>query len=219
MTLKEIKQKTFSLIEEYYPEVTGLAEDEDVKNKINGVVNQIQLDLMKYRKLNSKFTKNISIITDKTISISEEITDCYQIKNVILTPNDTYTMPDENTIVLNEDYEGTLEIYYYKYPALVELNPTEQITNVVEETEGEGTEEETEVIENTETTNYDESFVFELDPVLLEIMPYGIAADLLKMDMISGYGRYFAERYAEAKREIDSRRSAGMIFIDGGVDI
>ena len=27
-------------------------------------------------------------------------------------------------------------------------------------------------------------------------MPYGIA-DLLKMDMISGYGRYFYERYME----------------------
>lgn len=206
MTLKDMKQKTFSLIEEYYPEVTGLAEDEDVKNKINGVVNQIQLDLMKYRKLNSKFTKVINITTDKNISISDEITDCYQIKNVILTPNDTYTMPDENTIVLNEDYEGTLDIYYYKYPALVELNPQD----VQVESEGE---------ESTETIPYDEYFVFDLDPVLLEIMPYGIAADLLKMDMISGYGRYFAERYAEAKREIDSRRSAGMIFIDGGVDI
>ncbi len=211
MTLKEMKQKTFSLIEEYYPEVTGLAEDEDVKNKINGVVNQIQLDLMKYRKLNSKFTKNIDIITDKTISISDEITDCYQIKNIILTPNDTYTMPDENTIILNDDYVGTLDIYYYKYPTLVELNPEE--VPVESETENEN---ET---ETTETIPYDESFTFDLDPMLLEIMPYGIAADLLKMDMISGYGRYFAERYAEAKREIDSRRSAGMIFIDGGVDI
>ena len=50
MTLKEMKIKAFSLIEEYYPNQTHYAEDEDVLNKINGVVNQIQLDLMKYRK-------------------------------------------------------------------------------------------------------------------------------------------------------------------------
>lgn len=194
MTLKEMKQKTFSLIEEYYPEVIGLAEDEDVLNKINGVVNQIQMDLMKYRKINAKFTKEITSITSKEIVVNEDIENCYQIKNIILTPEGTYTMPDENTILLDDDYEGTVDIYYYKIPTKVELNP-----------------------EETET--YDESFEFELDPVLLEIMPYGLAADLLKMDMISGYGRYFREEYESRKNSIDTRKTSGMIYIDGGVDI
>ena len=198
MTLKDMKQKTFSLIEEYYPEVTGLAEDEDVLNKINGVVNQIQMDLMKYRKINAKFTKEITTETSKEISVSDEVEKCYQIKNIILTPEGNYTMPDENTILLDDDYEGTIDIYYYKLPTEVELNPEEPA-------EGED--------------SYDETYEFEIDPVLLEIMPYGIAADLLKMDMISNYGRYFAERYVEAKNSIDSRKSSGMIFIDGGVDI
>lgn len=194
MTLKEMKQKTFSLIEEYYPEVTGLAEDEDVLNKINGVVNQIQMDLMKYRKINAKFTKEITSITSKEIAVNEDIENCYQIKNIILTPEGTYTMPDENTILLDDDYEGTVDIYYYKIPTEVELNPENE-------------------------TTYDESFEFELDPVLLEIMPYGIAADLLKMDMISGYGRYFREEYESRKNSIDTRKTSGMIYIDGGVDI
>jgi len=195
MTLKDMKQKTFSLIEEYYPEVTGLAEDEDVLNKINGVVNQIQMDLMKYRKINAKFTKEITSITSKEIVVNEDVENCYQIKNIILTPEGNYTMPDENTILLDDDYEGTIDIYYYKIPTEVELNP-----------------EETEI-------DYDESFEFELDPVLLEIMPYGIAADLLKMDMISGYGRYFREEYESRKNSIDTRKTSGMIYIDGGVDI
>ena len=204
MTLKDMKQKTFSLIEEYYPEVTGLAEDEDVLNKINGVVNQIQMDLMKYRKINETFSKLINIDTDKTIDIKSEISDCYQIKNIVLTPEDTYTMPDENTIILNDDYKGTIYIYYYKLPSLVELNPEEP---------------EDSVEPGEETESYDETFEFDLDPVLLEIMPYGIAADLLKMDMISGYGRYFREEYEARKNSIDTRRTSGMIFIDGGVDI
>lgn len=198
MTLKEMKQKTFSLIEEYYPEVTGLAEDEDVLNKINGVVNQIQMDLMKYRKLNAKFTKQITSETSKEIVVNEDIENCYQIKNIILTPEGNYTMPDENTILLDDEYEGTIDIYYYKVPTLVELNPAE---------EAEGEE------------SYDDTFEFDLDPILLEIMPYGIAADLLKMDMISGYGRYFREEYESRKNSIDTRRTSGMIYIDGGVDI
>lgn len=193
MTLKDMKIKTFSLIEEYYPEVTGLAEDEDVKNKINGVVNQIQEDLMKYRKINATHNKTINSETSKTIIINTEINDIYQINKIVLEPTAEYSMPDENTLILPDDYEGTLKIYYYKHPTLVELTPN--------------------------STTYDTTYTFDLDPVLLEIMPYGIAADLLKMDMISNYGKYFYERYLEMKNNIDSRKSAGMIFIDGGVDL
>lgn len=205
MTLKDMKIKTFSLIEEYYPENAGLAEDEDVLNKINGVVNQIQLDLMKYRKINAVHTKEINSETPKTIIINTEIDDIYQLNKIVLNPIVEYSMPDDNTLELPEDYEGTLKIYYYKYPTMVELDP--------EEPEPEENESE------EETPTYDETFTFDLDDVLLEIMPYGIAADLLKMDMISNYGQYFYNRYLEMKNNIDSRKSNGMIFIDGGVDI
>ena len=156
------------------------------------------MDLMKYRKINAKFTKEITSITSKEIVVNEDVENCYQIKNIILTPESNYTMPDENTILLDDDYEGTIDIYYYKLPTEVELNPEEPA-------EGED--------------SYDETYEFELDPVLLEIMPYGIAADLLKMDMISGYGRYFREEYESRKNSIDTRRTSGMIYIDGGVDI
>ena len=61
-------------------------------------------------------------------------------------------------------------------------------------------------------------YEFELDNILLSIMPYGIAADLLKMDMISGYGKYFYERYMELKQQIDTRVTTGIIQVEGGVD-
>ena len=74
MTLKEMKIKTFSLIEEYYPDEPKLAEDEDVQNKINGVVNQIQLDLMKYRKINANTTIEITEEDlNPKIKVSEEV--------------------------------------------------------------------------------------------------------------------------------------------------
>lgn len=200
MTLKEMKIKTFSLIEEYYPEHNELAEDEDVRNKINGIVNSIQMDLMKYRKINASQSFTIAKKDSKTINLTNRIEDLYQVKSIIFNDDEKeieYKMPNEITLVLPEDYEGIFTIYYYKYPTLVEiLFDTKQ-----------------------ERLDEDEDYEFELDPDILEIMPYGIAADLLKMDMISNYGRYFEERYKSLLQTIDSRRVAGMVNVTGGLDI
>lgn len=204
MTLKEMKIKTFSLIEEYYPDDSFLAEDEDVKNKINGVVNQIQMDLMKYRKINASADITIQEKDSKVISLKEEIDDLYQINNVRFEKDDIdYDMPDDNTIILPDDFVGTVTVYYFKYPTLVEV----------------AFEDSTKETITQDRIDEDEDYEFELDPILLEIMPYGIAADLLKMDMISNYGRYFYERYQEMKQNIDPRRSKGTVKITGGADI
>ncbi len=196
MTLKEMKQKTFSLIEEYYPEQKEMAEDEDVLNKINGVANQVMLDLMKYRKLTANYEMEIEAEDDKIINLKENIEDLYQLNKIYFGENYDevvdYTMVDD-TIKLPSDFTGIITIYYYKYPELIEINP--------------------------ENDDYDNTYEFELDNVLLEIMPYGIAADLLKMDMISGYGKYFYERYLEMKNGIDPRKTSGIVKITGGVDI
>lgn len=199
MTLKEMKIKTFSLIEEYYPNLKNLAEDEDVLNKINGVVNQIQLDLMKYRKIPAYIEISINANDEKTINLTDYIDDLYQVNKIKL---NNYEMIDDNMLILPDDYEGTFMVYYYKYPKLVK-------------TIFEGTAEQQVELKEKE----DEDYKFELDLVLLEIMPYGIASDLLKMDMISSYGKYFYERYLEMKNNIDTRRTSGMISIVGGVDI
>ena len=83
MTLKEMKIKTFSLIEEYYPDKKDLAEDSDVLNKINGVVNSIQLDLMKYRKLNASYEVEITKEDSKTINLKELLDDLYQLNKLV----------------------------------------------------------------------------------------------------------------------------------------
>ncbi len=197
MTLKEMKIKTFSLIEEYYPTEKKLAEDDDVINKINGIINQIQLDLMKYRKIDASLEIEIKEKDGNIVNLDNYLDDCYQIKSIYFGENTSYQMPNDNTIILPKNWTGKFNIYYYKYPKLVKT-----VFSNDEEYEKE-----------------DNSFKFELDNILLEIMPYGIAADLLKMDMISGYGRYFYERYLEMKKSIDSRKTSGMIMIDGGIDI
>lgn len=203
MTLKEMKIKTFSLIEEYYPEKADLAEDSDVLNKINGVVNSIQLDLMKYRKLNASYELTIKKEDSKVINLKELLEDYYQLNQLKFSEDIKYDMPNDETIILPKDYEGIFTIYYYRYPTLVEIV-----------FEGENDEE----IEKNKLAE-DEDYEFELDADVLEVMPYGIAADLLKMDMISNYGRYFDERYRELKNTIQPSRNNGKVMISGGIDV
>ena len=201
MTAKEMKIKTFSLIEEYYPERTELADDQDVIYKINGVINSIMLDLMKYRKIPAKYSYTLNE-NNKTLALSS-IPDFYQLNTI---PNIEYDIVGNFEILFNtEDLELPKEItiYYYKYPSLMDLTFEATSTQTKEEVSAE----------------YDESFEIELDLDLQEIMPYGIASDLLKNDMISGYGRYFYERYTELKGLIDSRKTQGMAMISGGIDL
>jgi hypothetical protein len=62
------------------------------------------------------------------------------------------------------------------------------------------------------------SYEFELSPDVLEIMPYGIAADLLKSDVSSEYGSIYATRYETMLQRLDPRHSLTSVFIEGGVD-
>ena len=84
---------------------------------------------------------------------------------------------------------GTIGIDFFKYP--------ERIT------------------EKTKAQGYE----FELSDDALEIMPYGVAADLLKSDVSTEYGKIYAKRYDDMKMQLDSRYSTGSISVEGGVDI
>jgi hypothetical protein len=201
MKLKEMKQKTFALIEELYPELSNLAEDEDVINKINGVVNAVQMDLMKFRKITANEEIEIELDDDRIIDL-KDYDDIYQVNKIKLIPNEddmvtTFNMIDNTTLEVDNSFAGTIKIYYYKYPTLCKT----MFNN------------------DTERQNEDNRYVFEIDPMLLEIMPYGIARDLLRLDMISNYGSYFERTYNDLIQRLDSRNTAGFITIEGGIDL
>ena len=65
----------------------------------------------------------------------------------------------------------------------------------------------------------DKAYEFELSPDVLEIMPYGIAADLLKSDVSSEYGNIYAVRFKEMFNLLDNRYQMPGIYIEGGVDV
>ncbi len=70
----------------------------------------------------------------------------------------------------------------------------------------------------TEKTK-DKAYEFELSPDVLEIMPYGIAADILKSDVSTEYGTIYATRYESMKQMLDPRYQMNSIYIEGGFNI
>lgn len=63
------------------------------------------------------------------------------------------------------------------------------------------------------------AYEFELSPDVLEIMPYGIAGDLLKSDVSAEYGNVYSVRYESMLQRLDPRYQTDMITIEGGYTI
>lgn len=63
------------------------------------------------------------------------------------------------------------------------------------------------------------SYEFELSADALEIMPYGVAADLLKSDVSTEYGAIYATRYETMLQRLDPRYHMTSVYIEGGVSI
>lgn len=59
----------------------------------------------------------------------------------------------------------------------------------------------------------------DLEPQAIECMIWGIASDILKMDVSNQYGAMFSQRYAELKGALDNRINQGTIHIEGGIDV
>lgn len=69
------------------------------------------------------------------------------------------------------------------------------------------------------TKDTQDSYEFELSPDVLEIMPYGVAADLLKSDVSAEYGSVYERRYRDMVDRLDPRYSLPTVTFEGGVDV
>lgn len=69
----------------------------------------------------------------------------------------------------------------------------------------------------TEKTS--DNYEFELSIDALEIMPYGVAGDILKSDISNNYGQIYSQRYETMLQRLDPRYSMGSIYIEGGIEI
>ena len=64
-----------------------------------------------------------------------------------------------------------------------------------------------------------DNYEFELSEDALEIMPYGIAGDLLKSDVSAEYGSIYSTRYETMLDRLDPRYQMTSVYIEGGVVI
>lgn len=176
MTLKEMKEKVLRMIEEINPNNPNLTDDPDISAKINDVINQIQNELSRIKKIPAK--TELDVIKDDEIDFKDIAKNIYQLNIVRGVENDIIG----NTVVFYGD--GTAKVYYYKYPTQISA-----------------------------TTSDD--FTFELSTDVLEIMPYGVAGDLLKSDISASYGREYSNRYEAMKQQLDPRYHTGSFYVEG----
>lgn len=176
MTLKEMKEKTYRLIEELSEDTAKqLTDDPDYEKKVNTCISIIQNELARLKKIPAKLEYDLKTGLEYTMP-----DDMYQVAKVV---GSRYTQIGK-WIIFEPSEEEKVTIYYYKYPK-----------------------------EITEETNDDE-YKFELTQDCLEIMPFGIAGDMLKTDVSTNYGAYFSNRYNELKQGLDPRLNSGSMYID-----
>lgn len=180
MTLLEIKKKVLQLIEEIDTTNAKLTGDPDIAAKMNAVINQVQFELARMKKIPASETKEV---TDGAVFDMNTLENFYQLR--LLRFDGAYEIV-ENMVVFNGN--GPATFFYYKYPEAI-------------------------------TDETPDSYVFELSQDALEILPYGVAADLLKSDVSTEYGAVYSQRYETMLQRLDPRYSMGVFYVEGGVEI
>lgn len=182
MTLKEMKKKVLSLIEEIDDAQESLTNDPDIEAKLNYVINQIQYELSRVKKIPAYVEKEVKendLVGFKDIDSTNEIYQLNIVKGI------DYEYKADGTIIKALE-DGIAEIEYYKYPIRI-------------------------------TDSTPDTYEFELSSDVLECMPYGVAADVLKSDVSNAYGNVYAQRYEQMKSQLDIRYNTGSIEIEEGV--
>ena len=186
MTLEEIKRKILTLIEESDESDTSMTNDPDIEAKLNYVINQIQFELSRVKKIPDYVeieVKENELVRFNDIKEHTEH-EVYQLDIVKGVKNEYKA---QGTIIKALE-DGIAEIEYFRYPTRI----------------------------NEDTVD---TFEFELSSDVLEILPYGVAADLLKSDVSNAYGNIYAQRYEQMKQQLDIRYNTGSIEFVEGVDI
>lgn len=179
MTLLEIKKKVLQLIEEI-SDNANLTDDPDIKAKLNSVINMVQFELARMKKIPAYVQREVKAGEVVDMNTLENF---YQLRLIRFTGD--YDLM-ENLAIFPED--GTADIYYYRYPVAI-------------------------------TDSTPDTYEFELSLDALEILPFGVAGDLLKSDVSAQYGAIYSQRYETMLQRLDSRYSMGGISFEGGVDI
>lgn len=131
--------------------------------------------------------KKIAAIETMDVKANDTIDLYKDLKNFYMLKNITGVEYDIFENMVTFKEDGNVTIKYYKYPKKID--------------------------ENTK----DEDYKFENSRDVLEIMPLGIAADLLKSDVSAQYGQVYANAYTQALNMLDIKTTTGTVRIVGGI--
>lgn len=123
MILKEMHKKTLALIEEIVenpedPTLTTLTNDPDIESKLNYVINQIQYELSRIKKIPAY--KELKVNKGDLIYFKDidNINEVYQI-DIVKGVKHEYKA---NGTIIKVLEDGVAEIEYYKYPVRIDEN-------------------------------------------------------------------------------------------------
>ena len=108
MTLLEMKKQVLKLIEEINPNSELLTSDPDIATKINTVINLIQYELARIKKIPAR--EDVKVNEGQLKEISDLVDNFYQLNLIRDIKHNIYN----STIEFLQT--GTAKIYYYKYP-------------------------------------------------------------------------------------------------------
>ena len=114
MKLKEMKRIVLALIEELNEDSEYLTDDPDIQGKIHDVINMVQLELSRMKKIVAHVSREIS--KDEVFDL-KSIENFYQLRLMKFASAsgnaDKYELID-NLVMFKDD--GIAEIFYYKFP-------------------------------------------------------------------------------------------------------
>ncbi len=181
ITLGELKQRVYKLIEEYTSsDTTNYTSDPDYLAKFNTVANVVLNEVAPLVK--KAVVEEIEVTDGDEIQLDDELDRFFLLKRITGVKNEII----DRFVTFKED--GTAKIYYYQYPKQIKEDS-------------------------------DNNTKIDLEPQAIECMIWGIASDILKMDVSNNYGQMFATRYAELKQGLDNRINQGSITFEGGIDV
>lgn len=179
---------------------------EEMKKKVLSLIEEIEIS-------EPSFTKDPDIEAKLPYVINQIQ---YELSRVKKIPDYIELEVKENDLIRFKDITTKYEIYQLDIVKGIEYEYKAQGTIIKALEDGKAEVEyfryPTRIDEKTENT-----FEFELSSDVLEVMPYGVAADLLKSDVSNAYGNVYAQRYHQMKQELDIRYNTGSIEFEGGI--
>ena len=182
----------------------------EMKKKVLGLIEEVNPD--------SDLLTDDPDIATKINDVTNQI--MYELARMKKIPKYAEVEVEEGQLLTFEDIEAEVGYVVYQLGTVCGVNYVPKANgNVLKILESGTAEIDCFVYPERITETTKNSYEFELSEDVLEIMPYGIAGDLLKSDVSAEYGSIYSTRYETMLSRLDPRYHMTSVYIEGGVSI